>query len=98
MEKEKEGKLFYEIDWNVVTHMAERMATNKHKYKPYNWKKEITPAQLEDLKQATTRHFIAFANGDYEDDNRPFGHIEAIMTNLMMINYQLRNYGIKKEN
>ncbi len=63
--KKKKVNYLNEIDWNVVTHMAERMATNKHKYKPYNWKKEITPAQLEDLKQATIRHFIAFVNGDY---------------------------------
>ena len=45
--KEKEGKLFYELDWDFITQMAERMASNKGKYEPYNWKKLDN---VEDLK------------------------------------------------
>ena len=29
--------------------------------------------------------------GDYEDDGRELGHLEAAADDLMMINYQLRN-------
>ena len=86
--KEKEGKLFYELDWDFITQMAERMASNKGKYEPYNWKKLDN---VEDLKQALFRHVIAIMKGEYEDDGREFGHLEAAADDLMMINYQLRN-------
>ena len=86
--KEKEGKLFYELDWDFITQMAERMASNKGKYEPYNWKKLDN---IEDLKQALFRHVIDIMKGNYEDDGREFGHLEAAADDLMMINYQLRN-------
>ena len=86
--KEKEGKLFYELDWDFITQMAERMASNKGKYEPYNWKKLDN---VEDLKQALFRHVIAIMKGEYEDDGREFGHLEAAADDLMMINYQLKN-------
>ena len=86
--KEKEGKLFYELDWDFIIQMAERMASNKCKYEPYNWKKLDN---VEDLKQALFRHVIAIMKGEYEDDGREFGHLEAAADDLMMINYQLRN-------
>ena len=86
--KEKEGKLFYELDWDFITQMAERMASNKGKYEPYNWKKLDN---VEDLKQALFRHVISIMKGEYEDDGREFGHLEAAADELMMINYQLRN-------
>jgi len=91
--KETEGKLFYELDWSFITQMAERMASNKKesKYNLWNWKKPMTPKGIEDLKQATLRHLLAVLDGVYEDDNREFGHIEAISDNMMMINYQLKN-------
>ena len=68
--------------------MAERMASNKGKYEPYNWKKLDN---VEDLKQALFRHVIDIMKGNYEDDGREFGHLEAAADDLMMINYQLRN-------
>ena len=86
--KEKEGKLFYELDWDFITQMAERMASNKGKYEPYNWKKLDN---VEDLKQALFRHVIDIMKGNYEDDGREFGHLEAAADDLMMINYQLKN-------
>ena len=90
--KETEGKLFYELDWGFITQMAERMASNKKesKYDLWNWKKPMTPKGIEDLKQATLRHLLEVLEGKYEDDGRPFGHIEAIADNMMMINYQIR--------
>lgn len=35
--KETSNKLNYELDFNFITQLAERMAQNKHKYEPYNW-------------------------------------------------------------
>jgi hypothetical protein len=41
------------------------MESNKGKYPPYNWKKEM---DIEKLKQSLARHFIAVMKGDWEDD------------------------------
>ena len=84
--KETEGKLFYELDFEFIKQMAERMASNKGKYKPYNWQKLDN---IEDLKQSLFRHVLEIMNGNYEDDNRAKGHLEAVAINAMFINYQL---------
>ena len=84
--KETEGKLHYELDFEFITQMAERMASNKGKYEPYNWQKLDNIA---DLKQSLFRHVLEVMNGNYEDDNREFGHLEAVAINAMFINYQL---------
>jgi len=87
--KETENKTDYsEIDWQFITQLAERMNKNKDKYDANNWKR---PINVELLKQSLLRHVIAVLNGDYEDDGRPQGHIEAIALNAQMINYQLKN-------
>lgn len=90
--KETEGKLFYELDWEFITQMAERMASNKKesKYQLFNWKNPMTPKGIDDLKQATLRHLLEVLQGRYEDDKREFGHLEAISDNMMMLNYQLK--------
>ena len=85
--KETEGKLFYELDFEFITQMAERMASNKGKYEPYNWQKLDN---VEDLKQSLFRHVLEVMNGNYEDDNRAKGHLEAVAINAMFINYQLK--------
>lgn len=85
--KETEGKLFYELDFEFITQMAERMASNKGKYEPYNWQKLDN---IEDLKQSLFRHVLEIMNGNYEDDNRAKGHLEAVAINAMFINYQLK--------
>ena len=85
--KETEGKLFYELDFEFITQMAERMASNKGKYEPYNWQKLDN---IEDLKQSLFRHVLEVMNGNYKDDNREFGHLEAVAINAMFINYQLK--------
>ena len=85
--KETEGKLFYELDFEFITQMAERMASNKGKYKPYNWQKLDN---IEDLKQSLFRHVLEVMNGNYKDDNRAKGHLEAVAINAMFINYQLK--------
>lgn len=91
--KETEGKLFYELDFKFIKQMAERMQSNKtnSKYELWNWKKPMTPKGIEELKQATLRHLIEILEGNYEDDGRKFGHLEAVSNNIMMINYQLNN-------
>lgn len=86
--KESNGKLFYELDFDFIKQMAERMSENKGKYTPYNWKK---PLDIEEIKQATFRHVLEIMEGRYEDDGRLFGHLEAIAVNAMFINYQLKN-------
>ena len=86
--KETEGKLNYELDWEFIQQMAERMSQNKGKYEPYNWKR---PMEVEKLKQSLLRHVIEVMKGNYSDDNREFGHLESIALNSMMINYQLKN-------
>lgn len=85
--KETKGKLTYELDFEFITQMAERMATNKGKYPPYNWQK---PIPIEELKQALYRHVMAIMQGETEDDGRKYGHLEAIAVNAMFINYQLK--------
>jgi len=88
IEKEKEGKLMYELDFSFITQMAERMRSNKHKYEAYAWKNNLQ--SIEDLSQALFRHVIEVMKGNYEDDGRIFGHLEAIACNVMMINSQLK--------
>lgn len=91
--KESDGKLNYELDFEFIAQMAEKMNLNKSKYEPYNWKK---PINIELLKQSLFRHVIEIMKDNYEDDNREFGHLESAALNCMMINYQLKN--IKHEN
>lgn len=91
--KESEGKLNYELDFEFISQMAEKMSLNKAKYEPYNWKK---PIDVELLKQSLFRHIIEIMKENYEDDNRPFGHLESAALNCMMINYQLRNENTSK--
>lgn len=85
--KETKGKLFYELDFDFITKMAERMASNKGKYEPYNWQKLDN---VEELKQALFRHVLEVMKGNLEDDGRDFGHLEAIACDVMMIYYQLK--------
>lgn len=90
--KETANKLNYELDFNFITQLAERMAQNKHKYEPYNWQKLDN---IEDLKQALFRHVLEVMKGNYEDDKRLFGHLESIALNCMFINYQLNKHNEK---
>ena len=85
--KETEGKLHYELDFEFIKQMAERMASNKGKYEPYNWQKLDN---ISDLKQSLFRHVLEIMKGNFEDDNRELGHLEAVAINAMFINYQLK--------
>lgn len=92
--KQSSGKLNYELDFDFITQMAERMDANKGKYEPYNWQK---PIDTRGLHKALARHFFKVMKGEYEDEGREFGHLEALALNSMMINYQLREYSEDNE-
>jgi hypothetical protein len=85
--KESEKKLVYDIDFDYVKGMAERMQLNRSKYEVGNWKKEI---DVENLKQALFRHVIEIMNNRYSDE-QDFGHLYAIGCNAFMILEQLKN-------
>lgn len=85
--KETDGKLDYELDWNFIEQMAERMAQNKDKYEPYNWQKSM---DVEKLKQSLLRHTVKIMKGEYKEDSRELAHLESVAINAMMISYQLR--------
>ena len=92
--KETEGKLHYELDFEFITQMAERMASNKKegKYSMYNWMKPMSKTDLINLIQAQYRHAMDLMNFKFDDDGRPYGTLEAFSNNAMMINYQLKTY------
>lgn len=80
--KQTEGKLNYELDWEFIEAMAERMSENKDKYLPYNWKKEM---DLEQIRQAMFRHMIEIMKENYKDETVELGHIVAIANNAMIL-------------
>jgi len=86
--KEESKKTNYELDFEFIQQLAERMNENKFKYQPYNWKK---PIEIEKLKQSLFRHVVEIMKGNFKDEDRDFGHLEAIALNSMFINYQLKN-------
>jgi hypothetical protein len=86
--KESEGKLIYELDFEFIKAMAERMAKNKSKYEPFNWKK---PIAVDEIKQSFFRHSIEVMQGNYNDEGDEFGHILATSINAMILYYQLKN-------
>jgi hypothetical protein len=87
--KESNGKLFYELDWEFIQGMAERMAQNKgDKYSRFNWK---NPIDVEELNQALIRHFMEIQKGNY-DDGQKLGHFYALACNTMMMVYQLKQF------
>ena len=93
MEKYKErkitkDKLNYEIDWEFITLLAERMQKGKEKYEPYSWQKHT---EIEGLKQALLRHTLEIMKDNYLDDGQRYGHIAAATANLMMIHFQLKS-------
>lgn len=84
--KEKDTKLIYDIDFNYIKLMAERMQLNRGKYPVGNWQK---PINVEDLKQAMFRHCIEIMKGNYDDEQK-YGHLVAMGCNAFMIIEQLK--------
>jgi hypothetical protein len=85
--KETKDKLIYDIDFDYISGMAERMQINRDKYPVGNWKK---PLDVEGLKQALFRHVIAIMQDEYSDEQR-YGHLYAVGCNSFMIIQQLKN-------
>jgi hypothetical protein len=85
--KESNKKLIYDIDFDYITKMAERMQLNRDKYPVGNWQKQI---DVESLKQALFRHCIEVMKGNYSDEQE-FGHLVAMGCNAFMIIEQLKN-------
>ncbi len=83
--KETNGKLSYELSWDFITKMAERMSLNKDKYEPYNWQK---PININSIKDAITRHLIEVHIDNY-DDEQQLGHVIALGCNAMILYHQL---------
>lgn len=94
--KHSEGKLKMELDFDFIKQMAERMSSNKKngKYQPFNWKLKMNS---QELAEALMRHCIEVIEGRYEDDGREYGHLEALSTGAMMLNYQLKNFPQNKK-
>jgi len=83
--KETQGKLSYELSWDFITKMAERMSLNKDKYEPYNWQK---PIDVLEIKKALTRHLMEI-HADRYDDEQQLGHVIAMGCNAMILYHQL---------
>lgn len=92
--KETKGKLPYELDFQFIDEMAKRMAANKHKYGPYNWRKPMEDP--DQIKHALMRHLSSIMQGEYEDDGHAYGHITAIACNAMILRAQLLQAGQKE--
>jgi hypothetical protein len=86
--KETKDKLIYDIDFDYITGMAERMQMNRGKYAVGNWKKSL---DVEGLKQALFRHVIEIMKGNYSDEQIN-GHLYAIGCNAFMIIQQLKTH------
>lgn len=84
--KETDKKLIYDIDFEYIKGMAERMQLNRDKYPVGNWTK---PIDVESLKQALFRHTIEIMQDNYSDEQK-FGHLYAIGCNAFMIINQLK--------
>jgi hypothetical protein len=87
--KETKDKLIYDIDFDFINAMAERMQLNRDKYPIGNWQK---PIEIESLKQATFRHMMEVMRGNYDDEQK-YGHLVALGCNAFMIIHQLHNFG-----
>lgn len=90
--KETEGKLYYELSWEFIEAMAQRMQYHKNgKYELYNWKKNpMTPKGIDDMKQAINRHHIEVMKGNHNDGEEILGHIVSYATNSMILWEQLK--------
>lgn len=84
--KESTNKLIYDIDFDYITGMAERMQLNRDKYPVGNWKQKL---DIEGLKQALFRHVIEIMKDNYSDEQK-FGHLFAVGCNAFMIIEQLK--------
>jgi hypothetical protein len=84
--KDKDGKPTYELSVPFLKAMGERMAENKDKYPPYNWKK---PMDKQELINAIWRHALEVLDSKFDDNGKANGHLAALACNSMMLHHQL---------
>jgi hypothetical protein len=84
--KDKEGKIYYDIDWQMIQDLGEHLYKNKveagGKYLRDNWKKGMN---IQDMSDAIDRHYIKMKLG-WEDED----HALALISNLMILRYLKR--------
>lgn len=84
--KDKEGKIYYDIDWQMIQDLGEHLYKNKveagGKYLRDNWKKDMN---IQDMLDAIDRHFLKLKLG-WEDED----HALALISNLMILRYLKR--------
>jgi hypothetical protein len=85
--KETKDKLIYDIDFDYITGMAERMQLNRGKYPVGNWQK---PIDISSLQQALFRHTIEIMKNNFSDE-QDCGHLYAVGCNAFMILAQLKD-------
>lgn len=83
-----DNKLFYELDWEFIEGMAQRMFNSKKdKYTRFGWKNGVDRKELD---QAITRHLIEIHKDNLDDDNQEYGHYYAIACNAMLAIHELK--------
>lgn len=93
MEKEVLGKVSYkEIFWPLITGIAKRMGRNKTynggKYEPNNWRTVTDEKEIEDIKDALTRHFISYQAENFQEESEQ-EQLEAMACNIMILYYHV---------
>lgn len=88
--KISEGKLFYEMDWEFIEGMAQRMKLNKQngKYDVFGWRDN--GVDIDQMNQALIRHLMAILKGELQDDDQKYSHYYALACNSMLIINQLK--------
>lgn len=90
--KESEGKIYYDLDWQLIQDLGELLFSNKvengGKYNRENWKKDLN---IKDLEDSLERHFMKYKLGLVDEE-----HDLSIVANIMMLRYLKRLRNIKK--
>lgn len=85
--KQTEGKLFWEMNWDYLQGVAQRMQANKgDKYEKFAWKKGVN---VDEINQAILRHTVEIMKGNTIDDTE-YGHYEALCCNAMLAVHELK--------
>lgn len=78
MQRDSEDKVRYDlIPLELLERFAEHLTKGAKKYKPRNWELAKTPEELDRFIQSAWRHFIAWLEGEVDED-----HMSALIFNL----------------
>mgnify|MGYP001574654620 CR=1 FL=1 len=82
-----EGKPRYDlIPTEMLTRLAGLYARGAEKYGDSNWQLADTPEELQRFKQSAWRHFIAWLEGDIDED-----HASAVSWNVFAYEWHINN-------